>query len=62
VKPVAEAELVLVADLVEGGVERLPPPETVRLLGVDLPLVRLVPLEASAPVKLALALARAGRS
>jgi serine kinase of HPr protein (carbohydrate metabolism regulator) len=62
VKPSAEAELVLVVDLVDGAaVERLPPPATVRLLGVDLPLCRLAPLEPSAPIKLALALARAGR-
>jgi serine kinase of HPr protein (carbohydrate metabolism regulator) len=63
VKPVAEAELVLVADLADAAaVERMPAPATVRLLGIDLPLVRLAPLEPSAPIKLALALARAGRS
>jgi HPr kinase/phosphorylase len=63
IKPTAESELVLVVDLVDSAsVERLPPPATVRLLGVDLPLLRLAPLEASAPIKLALALARTGRS
>jgi hypothetical protein len=31
----------------------------VRLLGLDIPLVRLSPWEASAPIKLAIALARA---
>ena len=63
VKPLAEAELVLVVDLVDAGlVERLPPIGlTARLAGIDLPLVRLTPFEASAPVKLALELARASR-
>ena len=64
VKPVAEAELVLVVDLVDAGlVERLPPSDvTARLAGVDLPLLRLTPFEASAPIKLALGLARASRT
>lgn len=64
VEPISEAELVLVADLIDiGKTERLPEPDArVRLLGIDLPLVRLAPLENSAPIKLALALARAGRS
>ena len=63
VKPVAEAELVLVVDLVNADmVERLPPDGLTTLLaGVDLPLLRLTPFEASAPIKLALALARASR-
>jgi HPr kinase/phosphorylase len=63
VKPVTEAELVLVVDLVDAGlVERLPPIGlTARLAGTDLPLVRLTPFEASAPIKLALELARASR-
>jgi serine kinase of HPr protein (carbohydrate metabolism regulator) len=61
---VAEAELVLVVDLAEtAAVERLPEWDaTVRLLGIDLPLLRLAPFESSAPVKLALALAHAGHS
>jgi HPr kinase/phosphorylase len=60
VKALAEAELVLVADLVgETEVERLPDRGArVRLLGLDIPAVRLVAREASAPIKLALALAR----
>jgi HPr kinase/phosphorylase len=64
VKSIAEAELVLVADLVDiGKTERLPAPDAkVRILDVDLPLVRLAALENSAPIKLAIALAHAGRS
>ena len=48
-------------DLVAAGeIERLPDADaTVRLLGLDIPLLRLVPWEASAPIKLAVALARA---
>lgn len=62
IKPVADAELVLVVDLVASGeVERMPEPQTVALLGLDVPLIRLAPLEASAPIKLVLALARASR-
>lgn len=61
VKLVAEAEVVLVVDLVEPGqVERLPSSgPTAQLAGIDLPLLRLAPFEVSAPIKLALALARA---
>lgn len=64
VKLVAEAELVLVVDLVDAGaVERLPPSNlTARIAGVDLPLLRLTPFELSAPIKLALGLARAART
>ena len=64
VKTLAEAELVLVADLVgETEVERLPDADsTVRLLGLDIAAVRLVASQASAPIKLALALAKASRS
>ena len=57
---VETANLVLVADLVaSGAVERLPDPvpET-EILGVRLPVLRLAPFEASAPVKLLLALAQ----
>ena len=63
VKPAAEVELVLVVDLVDAGlVERFPTTgATARLAGADLPLVRLTPFEASAPIKLALELARASR-
>jgi serine kinase of HPr protein (carbohydrate metabolism regulator) len=64
VKALAEAELGLVVDLVAPSqVERLPEAAaTVRLMGVELPLVRLSPWEASAPIKLAIALARAKHS
>jgi HPr kinase/phosphorylase len=64
VKALAGCELVLVADLVAPeAVERMPEPDvTVRLAGVDLPLLRLAPFEGSAPIKLALAVAHAGRS
>ena len=60
-KTIAEAELVLVADLVDAAmVERMPEAgATVALLGVDVAAIRLVAAEASAPIKLALALARA---
>ena len=64
VKSVEDAELVLVVDLVPAGqIERLPDGDaTARLLGVEVPLVRLSPWEASAPIKLAVALARAKHS
>ena len=64
VKWVAEAELVLVVDLVGiGAAERLPEwAPAVRLLGIDLPLLGWPRSENSAPIKLALALAHAGRS
>lgn len=55
---VAEAEASLVVDLVAPqAVERLPEPGQVELAGIRLPLLKLAPFEASAPVKLALALA-----
>ena len=61
VKSIAEAELVLIADLVaETEVERLPDTDaTVSLLGVQIASVKLAAREPSAPIKLALALARA---
>ncbi len=61
IKALAEAELVLIVDLVgETDVERMPDPgATTRLLGVDVPVLGLAPREPSAPIKLALALARA---
>jgi serine kinase of HPr protein (carbohydrate metabolism regulator) len=64
VKALAECELVLVVDLVAPeAVERLPDPDAkARLVGIDLPLLRLAPFESSAPIKLALAVAHAGRS
>lgn len=52
---VPRSRLRLVADLVpSGAVERLPEPASVTLDGLSLPLVRLAPLEASAPAKLRL--------
>lgn len=64
IRPVAGAELVLVVDLVHAAeMERLPEAgATADVLGVKLPLVRLAPFEYSAPIKLALALARARRT
>lgn len=57
---VAEAELVLIAELSAAeDIERLPDPwPTETLLGVSLPVMRIAALEASAPLKLALALLR----
>ena len=57
---VDSARLVLLADLTAPeGVERLPDPwPTETLLGVRFPVLRIAPLEASAPLKLALALAQ----
>ena len=57
-----EAELVLVCDLVGGkDVPRMPPEsaKTMVLAGVPLPTLRLAPFEASAPLKLKMALLRA---
>jgi HPr kinase/phosphorylase len=64
VKSLTACELVLVVDLVAPeAVERMPEKyDNVRLAGVDLPLLRLAPFESSAPIKLALAVAHAGRS
>lgn len=62
VKHLEQAELALVVDLVPQltDVERLPDDDArARLLGVGVPLVRLCPWEASAAIKLAVALARA---
>ncbi len=63
-RPVTGAELVLVVDIVPAAdVERLPEEgATADILGVKLPLVRLAPFENSAPIKLALAIARARRT
>jgi HPr kinase/phosphorylase len=63
-KSAVDAELVLVADLVAPGeVERMPDADAkVCLLGVDVAAIRLVAAEPSAPIKLALALARARKT
>jgi serine kinase of HPr protein (carbohydrate metabolism regulator) len=55
----AEAELVLVCDLVGAkDVPRMPPEsqEVTDIAGISLPLLRLAPFEASAPLKLKMAL------
>jgi HPr kinase/phosphorylase len=61
VKSVAEAELKLVVDLIwPDQVERMPElDKSVQLLGLAIPVLALRPWEPSAPIKLALALARA---
>jgi serine kinase of HPr protein (carbohydrate metabolism regulator) len=57
VPSVAEAPLRLVVDLVAADRgERLPEPRTVRLLGLEIPLLSVAPFEASAAVKLRYAL------
>ncbi|HSR80395.1 MAG TPA: aldolase [Hyphomicrobiaceae bacterium] len=64
VKSLAEADLALVVDLRSGGaIERLPAADrTTHLLGVEVPTIALEPWEGSAPIKLAIALARARQS
>jgi len=60
VKCLGEADLALIVDLVPGAeVERQPEHTTARLLGIELPLLRLCAWHAAAPIKLALALSRA---
>jgi len=61
VKSLAEADLALVADLAPAeAIERMPQEgATTALLGVEVPRIALFPWEASAPIKLAIALARA---
>jgi serine kinase of HPr protein (carbohydrate metabolism regulator) len=51
-----EAEVALVADLAHTPIERLPERRHCELLGVAVPWIALAPFEASAPVKLRLAL------
>ena len=54
---IARAPLALLVDLVAPKkIERMPDPETETLLGVAVPLVALSPFEASAPIKVRLAL------
>jgi len=55
------APLRLVVDLVDLPPERLPASETIDILGVSLPLLRLRAFEASAPAKLRLAVREALR-
>jgi HPr kinase/phosphorylase len=63
VKSHPEAELALIVDLVPpADVPRMPHDDAVaQLLGTKVPLIRLAPWEASAPIKLAVALARVRR-
>lgn len=49
------APLALIVDLVSEAPERLPEPESLEILGVELPLIHLCPFEASAAAKLRLA-------
>ena len=64
VKSLIEADLALVVDLAPAGeIERLPEGGRLpQLLGIALPRIALFPWEASAPIKLAIALARAKHS
>jgi serine kinase of HPr protein (carbohydrate metabolism regulator) len=57
VDPVATAPLALIADLVAPqSVERLPEPHSETIFGLAIPVVAIAPFEASAAVKLRLAL------
>src|ERR1700681_4607524 len=61
VEPLAEAPLVLIADLLgpeaaAEAIERVPPRATERFLDLDLPRILVAPFEASAAAKVALAL------
>ena len=51
-----DSPVMLVADLVDKSVERLPEPAHCSLAGVEVPVIRMAPFEASAPAKLRLAL------
>ena len=59
VEPTREVPVCLFADL-DARVDRLPEPKTRRLCGVDIPMIALSALEASAPIKLEGALVRFG--
>lgn len=60
VKWAPEADLALIVDLVPPDqVERMPPHETIDILGLHVERLKLTPFEASAPIKLAAAMARA---
>lgn len=63
VEALPSCELALVVDLVDpAAVERLPAGhDKAHVAGTDLPLLRMTPFENSAPIKLALAVAQAGR-
>ncbi|RTL63467.1 MAG: hypothetical protein EKK41_23360 [Hyphomicrobiales bacterium] len=60
VKSAPDAEVFALVDLVAPGeVERMPEPGREHLLGVSLPVFKLAPFEASAPIKLAAIIAMA---
>ena len=62
IEALSEAAIVLVVDLINTGlVERLPARETVKILGVKLPSVRIAPFEAAAVAKVRLAVREATR-
>lgn len=62
-EPLSDVPVALVVDLVAGAcVERMPERASCTILGVELPLVRFDPFEASTPAKLRLALADLARS
>ena len=55
-KVAVSAQVALIADLVDGEVERLPEPARCILAGIDLPVLKLCPFEASAAAKVKVAL------
>jgi hypothetical protein len=58
-EPAADAPICLYADL-DSAPPRLPEPATIRLAGLDIPLIALAALEPSAPLKLEYALVQFG--
>lgn len=64
VDAVAEANLVLIADLIsDGSIERYPDPwPQAHILGLEVPLIHLYPFESSSALKLVAAIAMASRS
>lgn len=63
VDTVAEANLVLIVDLIrDGSIERYPDPwPSAHIMGFDIPIVRLFPFESSSPLKLLAAIDMAPR-
>lgn len=63
VDTVAQANLVLIVDLIrDGSIERYPDPwPSARIMGFDVPVVRLFPFESSSPLKLLAAIDMAPR-
>lgn len=58
---VARSRVALVADLAASPMPRMPEPSTCHLEGIELPLIALMPFEASSPAKLRIALATLAR-